>query len=810
MTTILIKKKDTAGAPAAGDLTNAAGGTEIAVNTATKRIYSKDSGGNVIELGTNPSGTTMAGNLLFSPDNTYDIGASGATRARTLYLGTSLITPSITNSGLTSGRVVYSSTGGLETDSANLTFDGTNLTMGAGSGTASLKVNGGNSGTAGGSNIVFGGAGSYAIGVGYSSSILGGAYDAAMLLYSGGGSLVLGSAADIIFSNNGRSSEYMRVTSGGNVGIGTSSPSYKLDVSGTINNNSGVVFYRQTNTGTSNNGLILGTTDKATASSGNQGAIQIWSNDASNQLQASVSLITSATAANRRLSIGVIEQGVSYRNVTIAEDGGNVGIGTTSPTAKLVVSGGGMAVQGNGNPTTGAGWEFYTDTTTASYAQSYSRTSSAWLDANWNALTHKFSTSGAERMRIDSSGNVGIGSSPAATSGRLQVYSPVNSASAYFSGNANAMSVLSQSGLTVYTNLSAGNTDTTLVAGNAAGTYMAFGIHNGTTYNERMRIDSSGNVGIGTSSPASKLDVITGTNSGIRVSDGTYTGTFVPSSLGGMAITTGGAYPLISYINGAERMRIDASGNLCLGTTSTLGAKFALYGSSGGTNNYIQITNPGYGTACVGVTASGSNVKFYNCYATGVLADGKGIDIDTNGFVGVNTSTPGQNNGGQFTVVSSTSNAGQFIVTTNSYPLVASQNGSTSGLIYFNYNAVNVGTITTNGTITIYNTTSDYRLKNITGNLTGYKERLMSLLPKQGTWKSNNSEFRGFLAHEFAVNYSASVTGEKDAVDDEGNPVMQGMQASSAEVMADLIALVQEQQAVITSLTARITALEST
>jgi hypothetical protein len=84
MTTILIKKKDTAGAPAAGDLTNAAGGAEIAVNTATKRIYTKDSGGNVVEVGTNPSALTT--NLLFSPDATYDIGASGASRPRNLYL----------------------------------------------------------------------------------------------------------------------------------------------------------------------------------------------------------------------------------------------------------------------------------------------------------------------------------------------------------------------------------------------------------------------------------------------------------------------------------------------------------------------------------------------------------------------------------------------------------------------------------------------------------------------------------------------------------------------------------------------------
>lgn len=88
MTTILIKKKDTAGAPVAGDLTNAAGGAEIAVNTATKRLYTKDSGGNIVELGTNPSALTT--NLLFSPDATYDIGASGASRPRDMFLSRNL------------------------------------------------------------------------------------------------------------------------------------------------------------------------------------------------------------------------------------------------------------------------------------------------------------------------------------------------------------------------------------------------------------------------------------------------------------------------------------------------------------------------------------------------------------------------------------------------------------------------------------------------------------------------------------------------------------------------------------------------
>jgi len=136
MTTILIKKKDTAGAPAAGDLTNAAGGTEIAVNTATKRIYTKDSGGNVVELGTNPS--VITNNLLFSPDNTYDIGASGTSRPRSLFLGTN-----ITVGSLTSTRVPYASTGGLLVDSANLLFDGTTLTANALTTTSTVTINGG-------------------------------------------------------------------------------------------------------------------------------------------------------------------------------------------------------------------------------------------------------------------------------------------------------------------------------------------------------------------------------------------------------------------------------------------------------------------------------------------------------------------------------------------------------------------------------------------------------------------------------------------------------------------------------------------
>lgn len=85
MATILTKKKDTTGAPGAGDLTNAAGGAELAVNTADKRLYTKDSGGNVVEIGTNPTiinvdnlrldGSTLSstdtnGNINITPNGT--------------------------------------------------------------------------------------------------------------------------------------------------------------------------------------------------------------------------------------------------------------------------------------------------------------------------------------------------------------------------------------------------------------------------------------------------------------------------------------------------------------------------------------------------------------------------------------------------------------------------------------------------------------------------------------------------------------------------------------------------------------------
>jgi hypothetical protein len=126
---------------------------------------------------------------------------------------------------------------------------------------------------------------------------------------------------------------------------------------------------------------------------------------------------------------------------------------------------------------------------------------------------------------------------------------------------------------------------------------------------------------------------------------------------------------------------------------------------------------------------------------------------------------------------------------------------ATGQIVFYNPNGA-VGQIYTDGATTVFATSSDYRLKEITGAVTAKeaKDFIMALQPKQGTWKIDGSKFVGFLAHEFKNVSPSSVFGEKDAVDKSNKPIYQGMQAASSEVMANLIALVQEQQALITQL----------
>ena len=357
---------------------------------------------------------------------------------------------------------------------------------------------------------------------------------------------------------------------------------------------------------------------------------------------------------------------------------------------------------------------------------------------------------------------------------------------------------------------------------------------NGTT---AVTVDSSQNVGIGTSSPGSILDVqsatsiirntaTTGTNQvAIRQGNtGGYFYTGIDTSTGGYltgAAYAGfhwmsGAYPMIFATNNSERMRIDSSGNVGVGTTAPY-AKIHATGTikvATGNAQGILALGDGNGTtvncgiwrgAANAPTSDGNylNLGGYDgiVFATGNAAIGSQTErarITTNNFL-VNTTTTFDVTAGAFTQLS-----GQCAVYNS---------GTTNTLMSF-YNAsqsARVGFIGSSGNTTSYNSGSDYRLKENITNVSNAISKIEALRPVTFNWKVSPQvgKVTGFIAHELAEIYPEAVTGEKDAMCDDGvTPNYQMVDQS--KLVPLLTAAIQEQQTLITALTARITALENT
>ena len=142
---------------------------------------------------------------------------------------------------------------------------------------------------------------------------------------------------------------------------------------------------------------------------------------------------------------------------------------------------------------------------------------------------------------------------------------------------------------------------------------------------------------------------------------------------------------------------------------------------------------------------------------------------------------------------------------TNNYWINAvNSTGTANHWSFINGNGT-VGSITTNASTTAYNTSSDYRLKeNIEPAIDGIT-RLQQLKPCRFNFTASSSHIiDGFIAHEVQVVVPECVTGEKDAVDDDGNPVYQGIDQS--KLVPLLTAALQEAIAKIEILEARLTA----
>jgi hypothetical protein len=236
-------------------------------------------------------------------------------------------------------------------------------------------------------------------------------------------------------------------------------------------------------------------------------------------------------------------------------------------------------------------------------------------------------------------------------------------------------------------------------------------------------------------------------------------------------------------------------------------------GTRAGAEAFLIFGNNGPNEIRAGRTAVGGILDFFTNNTVGQASASDGVRamrMDTSGnvMVGTTNTSPisGRVNGSIFYAnggnQSRTTNSNRdwgIAVTSGSIINFYSDNGSA---------AVYAGSINVNGNTTSYTSVSDYRLKENVQPMTGALAKVQALNPVTYTFKDGGQVSQGFIAHELQAIIPDAVTGEKDAVKEDGSPAYQGIDTSF--LVATLTAAIQEQQALITALTARIAALEPT
>ena len=134
--------------------------------------------------------------------------------------------------------------------------------------------------------------------------------------------------------------------------------------------------------------------------------------------------------------------------------------------------------------------------------------------------------------------------------------------------------------------------------------------------------------------------------------------------------------------------------------------------------------------------------------------------------------------------------------------------GGRADVIYFNYQGTNVGEIDIDTNDTAYRTTSDYRLKENQVNISDGIDRVKQLNPYRFNWISTPAKtVDGFFAHEVQTVVPEAVSGSHNEVDDDNNPVYQGI--DQAKLVPVLTAALQEAITKIETLETKVAALEA-
>ena len=330
-----------------------------------------------------------------------------------------------------------------------------------------------------------------------------------------------------------------------------------------------------------------------------------------------------------------------------------------------------------------------------------------------------------------------------------------------------------------------------------------------------VTIDTSQNVGIGTTSPSAKFHVA---NAGVSA-QATFVGTtlspyitvvgnsgttILGNESNGGWVGTVGSQAFVFKTTDTERMRIDTSGNVGIGTASPAAT---LDVRSGSDNPQLQIRKNSGGDSYTRFNLYNTSTAYFQLAASPSVTDASSImNVYTSGGGGNIMSFLGNGNVG----IGNTSPNTRLIVSANTGTAVQrifNLVGTNTYQMSFNNSVGEVGTISTGSGSTAYNTSSDYRLKDNIVPMSGALDKISQLNPVNWIWKVDGTNGQGFIAHELQAIIPDCVTGEKDAVDEEGNPVYQGVDTSF--LVATLTAAIQEQQTIINDLKARIETLET-
>ena len=495
---------------------------------------------------------------------------------------------------------------------------------------------------------------------------------------------------------------------------------------------------------------------------------------------------------------------IAFDTTTLKIDSSNnrVGIGTASPAAPLDVAGNFIlkspadTLYGNFDATTQAYAAFrlqaagsnygFIGQTSALLASGGSNTALGLRSENEFAIATGGST---ERMRIDSSGNVGIG-----------LTTPTN----YYSGADNLVvgTGTGEGGITLastgtdqwnYILFADGTSGDAQYRGQVAYNHSAdqlaltasgyVAILTGSDRSEKLRIDANGNLGLGDTSPANFSGYVVASlaDSTGGIIDFKTTGSEgVFGRIQGvvnnqLAITNKQAYPLTFGTNDTERMRIESDGDVTIYGTIGTNSSTAFASMAGRLQfdtdysdtqrgpNKIVLQEDGAWIAGIGV--SNGSTDFYSgghiTFRTGTSHGTERMRITSGGKLFINTTAAVR---GSETVSIDGGSADCFALKTHAAGAVIRKQSVSNGFLFLfeNSSASAVGSITTDASNTTYNTSSDYRLKENIEPMQNGLERLNQLNPVKFSWKETGIVSEGFIAHEVDEVFSDCIYGKKD------------------------------------------------